>query len=296
MSQAGEVVGYDLLPPVSAWYFRQITARNPTGETKISWTGGCELGTAAKRRILLNPGEYILETRGVPFLSDEGGRLVLSMTCDSGTSATSRLATSNPGGLAVDPMTGVVSGSPLRVGTSYDMRLVAKDSSGARAEIQRWVFDVTDPAFRTRGAFRPLDNRSKYLVDQTHTILGPEAHRRMVFVDPAKGRYSGIVYHLEVNRSATQQISTNSASCVFAATSAETGTAFFRINCTGQYVAALHARDVGGADVTVYEGWSFEVKPADTESSANGPNGKDCAVALTRLDPFSYVPRDHRKR
>ena len=150
MPQAGEAVGYDLLPAATAAYFDQISAHVPTAETKISWTAGCELGPAAKRRIPLTPGEYILETRGSPLHNDAGGRLVLSMVCDLGTSATSPVSTSNPGGLSVDPITGDVSGSPLREGTSYDMRLVAKDASGARAEIQRWVFNVTNPGFRTR--------------------------------------------------------------------------------------------------------------------------------------------------
>jgi len=130
--------------------------------------------------------------------------------------------------------------------------------------------------------FLPRNNRSRYLVDETHTILGPEANRSMVFVDPAEGKYAGIVYYLEV--SATQQIP---ASCVFAGTSAETGTAFLKINCTGQYVAALHARDVGGADIIVYAGWAFAVTSADTQNSANGPNGEDCNAGFgSTLDRF----------
>ena len=284
MSQAAKPVGYDLLPMNTASFFSRQSARNPTAQTAIGWTTGCEFGLSAKRTIALTPGGYILETRGTPLFDDPGGSLVLAMECGSATatadagedSATSPAA-GNPGGLSVDPRTGVIMGAPMRAGSEFDMRLVAKDSSGAKTEISRWLFSVTDPTFRTRPGrtYPPRHSRTRYLVGKTYIVLGPDVIKSRVFVDPENDDYAGIVYHLEVNSSATERAPPN---CVVAATDADvTGDSFLTINCTGRYVARLHARDVGGADVSVHEAWAFEVTVADIEVAANGPHGIDCA-------------------
>ena len=159
--------------------------------SKVQWSGGCRMGASANRTVHLPAGEYTLAIRIFPLYNDVGGTYVVRMGCHPGAAATSPQGTGDPGGLAVDSRTGVISGSPLKPGQNYKMRLLAVDGAGKKTVVKNWQFDVVETVFRTIDTWNATElNSTRRIADEYHvsdfiTIGAPGVSKADLFVNPS---------------------------------------------------------------------------------------------------------------
>eukprot|EP00038_Savillea_parva_P002316 m.113215 g.113215 ORF g.113215 m.113215 type:complete len:1574 (-) comp10796_c0_seq1:73-4794(-) len=285
-----DMVEPDIIPDSAYTFLRlnfpQAEEWSNMSRSQMVWTAGCELSASARRTVYLDIGLYDLRVRGNPFQNDTGGVYLVQMECHG--NATTLSTQRDPGGFSVEAETGAVSGSPQTVGSSYRMRLSAVDRQGARAPIVEWNFNVSERLFDTvdgwvtTGYDASRNILPRYHVDEFHEIHPPTISQTSLFVHPSLGDYDSIVYLLVANRTddidapASAQVPCTPAARSQLFTDVVSGEGALKIPCTGRYNAVLKARDVSGFE-TVVNMWDFEVRRADTDVPAYGPNGSPCA-------------------
>jgi hypothetical protein len=146
-----------------------LSARGLDGPARNAWHGGCSLSETARREVFLAPGRYTLQVRGSRWIDDIGGVYVIKLGCGAG-AATRLISESDPGGLVVNPRTGAISGTPLQVGTDYQMQLRAIDAVRGPTVLAEFNFDVVDPVFALTPRWTGVDafNTTRGIDGQYH--------------------------------------------------------------------------------------------------------------------------------
>ena len=206
-------------------------------------------------------------------------------------------------GWFVSAKTGEIFGQFSRVGLQ-NMTLYAVDSAGKQAVVEHMMFDVIDrPVFdllpggdpsaftQQQVGLRSADSTAaavavQYAVGSTIKFPPLDATASALFVNPAFDDYSRVTYKRTFGASNS---STNvSASPGLWLVDTETAEMLAQPEHAGNYSVSLVATDATGAEV-VFRRWSFEVLLKDTDVSAYGPNGNDCANGGTRVDDAGTI-------
>eukprot|EP00040_Diaphanoeca_grandis_P027124 m.153705 g.153705 ORF g.153705 m.153705 type:complete len:2258 (+) comp30843_c0_seq3:182-6955(+) len=238
----------------------------------------------------LDAGAYILVVQANPYDgADVGGTYVVSMLCPDGSNSSTKLTTSSPGGININPDTGEITGAPEAIG-SYVVDYIAVDGSGTVATLATRDFQVISlPTFRQTsplnvtqvGGDDEVDGEEGYGSLPTLTVHDTYSYTISKPIESYLEGYVGVVT-FDIVVESDELLARND---VFI--NADTGA--FQVLPTTTYsaVVSIIAHDSTSGRSIVLGVWAFDTLPSDVSNPANGPNGKACGYG-TAIDVVLY--------